>query len=118
MVRHGAITGLYSRYGLRYITNNLGLPLTLFLLGLFTMHPARTEAAVSMKAMISLYFATSLCIGASVFTIKTSALLWFLYGTTNSVVTPTDALVATTDMVERVKSLRPGRLSTLPEHNA
>jgi putative polymerase len=38
-----------------------------------------------MKAMISVYFATSLCIGASVFTIKTAALLWFLYGTTNAV---------------------------------
>jgi hypothetical protein len=40
---------------------------------------------MSMKAMISVYMATSLCIGANMFTIKTAALLWFLYGTTNAV---------------------------------
>ena len=38
-----------------------------------------------MKLMMSVYFATALCVGASVFTIKTAALLWFLYGTVNAV---------------------------------
>jgi putative polymerase len=71
--------------GYAYVINNLGLPLALFLLGIFAAFPCRSKEAMIMKAMISVYFATSLCIGASVFTIKTAALLWFLYGTTNAV---------------------------------
>ena len=70
--------------GYAYVVNNLGLPLALLFLGLFAVHiPARREA-VLMKAMIVVYIATSLCIGASIFTIKTAALLWFLYGVTNA----------------------------------
>jgi putative polymerase len=37
-----------------------------------------------MKAMMSVYFAASLCVGASVFTIKTAAIIWFLYGAANA----------------------------------
>jgi putative polymerase len=71
--------------GYAYVINNLGLPLALFLLAAFAVSPSRNKEAMMMKAMISVYFATSLCIGASVFTIKTAALLWFLYGTTNAI---------------------------------
>ena len=70
--------------GYAYFINNAGLPLALLFLALFAMHrPVRREA-VTMKAMIAIYIATSLCIGASIFTIKTAAILWFLYGVTNS----------------------------------
>jgi putative polymerase len=71
--------------GYAYLINGIGLPFTLLLLFLFAANRCVTEEAVRMKIMISIYFATALCIGASVFTIKTDALLWFLYGTTNAI---------------------------------
>lgn len=70
--------------GYAYVINNLSLPLATFLLMIFAFHKVRTPEAVSMKAMISVYMATSLCIGANMFTIKTAALVWFLYGTANA----------------------------------
>jgi putative polymerase len=71
--------------GYAYLINGIGLPFALLLLFLFAANRSATEEAVRMKIMISIYFATALCIGASVFTIKTAGLLWFLYGTTNAV---------------------------------
>ena len=75
-----------SDTGYAYVVNNLGLPLTLFLLGIFAFHRPKTPEAISMKAIIAVYMATSLCIGANMFTIKTAAICWFLYGAAN--VTP------------------------------
>jgi putative polymerase len=66
--------------GYAYFVNNLGLPLALFLLARFATHSNPSPEGSTMKLMMSVYFAASLCIGASVFTIKTAALLWFLYG--------------------------------------
>lgn len=71
--------------GYAYFVNNLGLPLALYLLFVFAAFKPKTKEAARFKAMISVYYATALCIGASVFSIKTAALLWFLYGTTNAV---------------------------------
>jgi len=73
-----------SDTGYAYVVNNLGLPLALFLLGIFAIQTPRTPEALSMKAMITVYMATSLCIGANMFTIKTAALCWFLYGAANT----------------------------------
>jgi putative polymerase len=73
-----------SDTGYAYVVNNLGLPLALFLLGIFAVQMPRTPEASSMKAMITVYMATSLCIGANMFTIKTAALCWFLYGAANA----------------------------------
>ena len=70
--------------GYAYVINNISLPLAVGLLMIFAFHKPRTPEAVSMKAMISVYMATSLCIGANMFTIKTAALLWFLYGAANA----------------------------------
>jgi putative polymerase len=70
--------------GYAYTINTLGLPLTLLYLGLFAFHRTATREATIMKACLSIYFATSLCVGASVFTIKTAALLWLLYGALNA----------------------------------
>lgn len=69
--------------GYAYTINNLGLPLALGLLGLFAAKIPATLEAASMKAMITVYMAASLCIGANMFTIKTAALMWFLYGVAN-----------------------------------
>jgi putative polymerase len=75
-----------SDTGFAYLINNLGLPLGIFLLAIFAFHPVLRQEAAGMKAMVGIYFAASLCIGASVFSIKTAALLWFLYGTANAAV--------------------------------
>ena len=69
--------------GYAYVVNNLGLPMALLLLALFALHPAVRPEAGRMKMLVTIYIATSLCIGASIFTIKTAALLWFLYGVAN-----------------------------------
>jgi putative polymerase len=70
--------------GYAYVINNLGLPLALFLLAVFAAGGGTQAEAKVMKLMVAVYFATSLCVGASVFTIKTAALLWFLYGAANA----------------------------------
>jgi putative polymerase len=75
-----------SDTGYAYVINNLGLPLALFLLSIFAFHRPKTQEALAMKAMIAVYMATSLCIGANMFTIKIAAICWFLYGAAN--VTP------------------------------
>jgi len=74
-----------SDTGYAYAVSALGLPIALFMLALFAAQPTRTQEAVSMKAMLTVYMATSLCIGANMFTIKTAALVWLLYGATNAV---------------------------------
>ncbi len=74
-----------SDTGYAYFIGNLGLPLSLFMLWVFAAHPTNQKDAVIMKAMVAIYYATSLCVGPSAFSIKTGALLWFLYGTANTV---------------------------------
>jgi putative polymerase len=74
-----------SDTGYAYVINNLSLPLALFLLGVFAFHKPQTAEAYAMKAMITVYMATSLCIGANMFTIKTAGLCWFLYGASNTI---------------------------------
>ena len=71
-----------SDTGYAYLINNLGLPLSLLFLLLFACNKVATDREASMKAMVALFAATSLCIGANMFTIKTAGLLWFLYGST------------------------------------
>jgi putative polymerase len=73
-----------SDTGYAYFVNNLGLPLGLIVLAIFAATAPRRREAVIMKTMLAIYFATSLGVGSSVFSIKTGALLWFLYGATNS----------------------------------
>jgi putative polymerase len=77
-----------SDTGYAYVINNLGLPLAILLLGGFAFHKPATPEGAAMKAMITVYMATSLCIGANMFTIKTAALCWFLYGAANSIPAP------------------------------
>ena len=51
---------------------------------LFVYAPVHNEDAWRFKNFVALYFIVLLAISASIFTIKTAALLWFLYGTVNS----------------------------------
>jgi len=77
-----------SDTGYAYVINNLGLPLALLLLGAFAFHKPATPEGLAMKAMVTVYMAASLCIGANMFTIKTAALCWFLYGAASSLAAP------------------------------
>jgi len=71
--------------GYAYALVNLGLPLALILWFAFTMTPIASRQGQTMRGMIALYLTASLCVGASVFSIKTAALCWFLYGVTTQV---------------------------------
>jgi len=51
---------------------------------LFIYSPAADKNAARFKTVIAFYYILALTIAASVFTIKTAALLWFLYGTLNN----------------------------------
>ncbi len=65
--------------GYAYIINNLGLPAAAALwLWMFKRQPA--PEAASLRGLFTIYAATSLCIGGSMVSIKTGALLWFLFG--------------------------------------
>ncbi|MDE8345807.1 MAG: polysaccharide polymerase [Acidocella sp.] len=71
--------------GYAYVVNNLGLPVAVLLQGAFAAHIVQKREADILKFMIGVYFATSLCVGESIFSIKTAALLWFLFGATNAI---------------------------------
>jgi len=71
--------------GYAYVIVNLGLPLAVALWFAFAMAPVATRQGQTMRGMIALYITLSLCVGASVFSIKTAALCWFLYGATTQV---------------------------------
>jgi putative polymerase len=66
--------------GYAYAISNMGLPLTLFVWLSFAAIPLSSPEARSMRGMVAIYVATSLCVGASMFSIKTAALLWFVCG--------------------------------------
>ena len=83
--------------GYAYVINSLGLLPALILLGAFALTRPTTEEAACMKAMTSLYIATALSIGASVFTIKTGGLVWFLCGAAMALPKPTRGLLVEHD---------------------
>lgn len=66
--------------GYAYFINNFGIIPTLMLWAAFTLSPVRYEGAAILRLQLSIYISTALCIGASIFSIKTAALCWFLYG--------------------------------------
>lgn len=66
--------------GYAYLCNNLGVLLTVVLWVIIALHRNFSSQAAIMKTMMAVYLTTSLCIGANAVTIKTGALLWFLYG--------------------------------------
>jgi len=93
--------------GYAYFVNSLGLIPAIIALGLFAGSAQRNVEATMMQAMISVYFATGLCVGASAFSIKTGSLLWFLYGA--AVALPSTATTAQREPeVEAVQRLQFG----------
>jgi putative polymerase len=60
---------------------------------LFVYSPVHDHDALRFKNFVAFYYVAVLPIAASVFTIKTAALLWFLYGTLNNSTAQTDPAV-------------------------
>ena len=70
--------------GYAYVLISIGLVGMTAMWSLFVYAPVHNEDAWRFKNFVALYFIVLLAISASIFTIKTAALLWFLYGTVNS----------------------------------
>ena len=71
--------------GYAYLVNGIGLPLILLLATRFASAGRDEGPATAMRGVFAIYIATSLCIGASFFSIKTAALFWFLFGVTQAI---------------------------------
>jgi len=67
-----------------YLLVKLGILGVAALWGLFVYAPVPDRGAWRFKTVVALYYVLVLTIAASAFTIKTAALLWFLYGTLNN----------------------------------
>lgn len=70
--------------GYAYLLANVGIVGLAGIWGWFVFAPASDKDAWRFKSFAAFYFIVLLTISASVFTIKTAALLWFLYGTLNN----------------------------------
>lgn len=66
-----------------YVLVEIGILGAAALWALFIYSPVEDRTAWRFKVVIAFYYILLLTIAASVFTIKTAALLWFLYGTLN-----------------------------------
>ncbi len=67
-----------------YVLVKLGILGAAALWGLFVYAPVPDMDAWRFKTVVAFYYILVLTIAASAFTIKTAALLWFLYGTLNN----------------------------------
>jgi putative polymerase len=70
--------------GYAYSLVNMGLPGVAAIWALFSYSPVADRDAWRFKTFVALYIVALLAISTSFFTIKTAALLWFLYGTLNN----------------------------------
>jgi putative polymerase len=66
-----------------YVLVEVGIVGAAALWALFVYSPVANRAAWRFKTAVAFYYILILTIAASAFTIKTAALLWFLYGTLN-----------------------------------
>jgi putative polymerase len=67
--------------GYAYVLRGFGLPFCLALWAAFVWLPAPSEHAMRFKFLVGLYICALLCVsGASLFALKTGALVWFLLG--------------------------------------
>jgi putative polymerase len=71
--------------GYAYVVNRFGIVGCVALWGCFSVSALRTEEAIRLKTLVAIYVCLSLSIGEALFSIKTSALLWFLYGASQMV---------------------------------
>jgi putative polymerase len=70
--------------GYAYLLMEVGLLGMAAIWALFVYSPVHDRHAWRFKNVVAFYFAVLLTISVGVFTIKTAALLWFLYGTLNN----------------------------------
>ncbi len=73
-----------SDAGYAYVINRLGLIGCTALWMLFSASTPKTKEAVHFKTLVAIYVCLSLSIGEAFVSIKTAALLWFLYGASQS----------------------------------
>lgn len=66
-----------------YVLVEIGILGAAALWALFVYSPVANKSAWRFKIVVAFYYILILTIAASAFTIKTAALLWFLYGTLN-----------------------------------
>jgi len=66
-----------------YVLVEIGILGAAALWALFIYSPVANQTAWRFKTVVAFYYILILTIAASAFTIKTAALLWFLYGTLN-----------------------------------
>jgi len=66
--------------GYAYVVVNVGLLGAAIAWTIFVATPVSTTLGRRFRGFTAFYIATSLCISGSVFSIKTAALLWFLFG--------------------------------------
>jgi putative polymerase len=66
-----------------YVLVEIGILGSIALWALFIYSPVADRTAWRFKTVVAFYYILILTIAASAFTIKTAALLWFLYGTLN-----------------------------------
>jgi putative polymerase len=67
-----------------YVLVQIGIIGVVAIWALFIYSPVINNDAWRFKSVIAFYYILAMTISASVFTIKTAALLWFLYGTLNN----------------------------------
>jgi putative polymerase len=70
--------------GYSYVLMKIGLVGFAAMWALFVYAPVGDKEAWRFKNFIAVYVVSLLVISASIFSIKTAALLWFLYGTLNN----------------------------------
>jgi putative polymerase len=71
----------YGDMGYAYVLSRFGAPLVIGLVFLLFLIPCSSERGQRFRAMVVLYFFSSLAIsGTSVFALKTAGLMWFLLG--------------------------------------
>jgi putative polymerase len=85
-VKAGAAFGTsgFGDSGYSYMLVTVGLPGVVIIWALFLFSPVYDADAARFKNFVAFYLSILLSISAAVFTIKTAALLWFLYGTLNN----------------------------------
>jgi putative polymerase len=79
-------TNAVTDSGYAYVLIKIGLIGMAGIWGLFVCGPIPDKDALFFRNFVAFYYIILLSISASVFTIKTAALLWFLYGTLHNVV--------------------------------
>ena len=78
------VNGYAGDAGYGYVLVKIGLVGTAAIWALFIYSPVLDEDAWRFKNFIAFYSVFLLSVSASLFSIKTAALLWFLYGTLNN----------------------------------